>query len=38
MEKAIDAEIAQAVAFAEAGPLEPISDVERFVTMEEVPA
>jgi pyruvate dehydrogenase E1 component alpha subunit len=38
MEKAIDAEIAQAVAFAEAGLLEPVSDVERFVTMEEVPA
>ena len=38
MEKAIDAEIAQAVAFAEAGALEPVSDVERFVTMEEVPA
>jgi len=38
MEKAIDAEIATAVAFAEAGPLEPISDVERFVTMEEIPA
>ena len=38
MEKAIDAEIALAIAFAEAGPLEPISDIERFVTMEEVPA
>jgi pyruvate dehydrogenase E1 component alpha subunit len=38
MEKEIDAEIAAAVAFAEAGALEPVSDVERFVTMEEVPA
>jgi pyruvate dehydrogenase E1 component alpha subunit len=38
MEKEIDAEIAAAVAFAEAGALESISDVERFVTMEEIPA
>ena len=38
MEKAIDAEVARAVAFAEAGPLEPVSDVERFVTMEDIPA
>lgn len=38
MEREIDAEIAAAVTFAEAGALESISDVERFVTMEEVPA
>ena len=38
MEKEVDAEIAAALAFAEAGALEPISDVERFVTMEEIPA
>ena len=38
MEREINAEIAAAVAFAEAGALESISDVERFVTMEEVPA
>ena len=33
-----DAEIAAAVAFAEAGTLEPVADLERFVTMEGVPA
>jgi TPP-dependent pyruvate/acetoin dehydrogenase alpha subunit len=38
MEKEIDAEIAAAVAFAEAGTLESVADVERFVTMEEIPA
>jgi pyruvate dehydrogenase E1 component alpha subunit len=38
MEKEIDAEIAAAVAFAEAGALESVADVERFVTMEEIPA
>ena len=38
METEVDAEIATAVAFAEAGVLEPVSEVERFVTMEEVPA
>ena len=38
MEKEVDAEISAAVAFAEAGTLEPVSEVERFVTMEEVPA
>ncbi|MBM3577781.1 MAG: pyruvate dehydrogenase (acetyl-transferring) E1 component subunit alpha [Alphaproteobacteria bacterium] len=38
IEKEVDAEIAAAVAFAEAGPLEPVSELERFVTMEEVPA
>lgn len=32
----IDAEIAAAVAFAEAGTLEPVADLERFVTMQEV--
>jgi pyruvate dehydrogenase E1 component alpha subunit len=31
----IDAEIAAAVAFAEASPLEPIAEVERFVTMDK---
>jgi pyruvate dehydrogenase E1 component alpha subunit len=38
MAEAIDAEIAAAVAFAEAGALEPIAEVERFVTMTEIPA
>ncbi|HMK91112.1 MAG TPA: pyruvate dehydrogenase (acetyl-transferring) E1 component subunit alpha [Methylocystis sp.] len=38
MEKAIDAEVAAAVAFADAGALEPVSELERFVTMQEVPA
>jgi pyruvate dehydrogenase E1 component alpha subunit len=38
IEKEVGSEIAAAVAFAEAGKLEPISDVERFVTMEEIPA
>jgi len=38
METEVDAEIAAAVAFAEAGVLEAVSEVERFVTMEEVPA
>ncbi len=38
MEKEIETEIAAAVAFAEAGDLEPISEIERFVTMKEVPA
>ena len=33
-----DAEIAAAVAFAEAGTLEPVAELERFVTMERVPA
>jgi pyruvate dehydrogenase E1 component alpha subunit len=35
IEAEIDAEIAAAVAFAEAGTLEPVPEVERFVTMEE---
>jgi pyruvate dehydrogenase E1 component alpha subunit len=38
MEQAADAEIAAAVAFAEAGTLEPVAEVERFVMMEEVPS
>jgi pyruvate dehydrogenase E1 component alpha subunit len=38
IEKEVDAEIGAAVAFAEAGALEPISEVERFVTMKEIPA
>ncbi len=37
IETEVDAEIAAAVAFAEAGTLEPIEDLERFVTMERVP-
>jgi pyruvate dehydrogenase E1 component alpha subunit len=37
MERTVGAEIAAAVAFAEAGALEPVSDVERFVTMDEIP-
>ncbi len=38
MEKEVEAEIGAAVVFAEAGTLEPIDEVERFVTMEEIPA
>ncbi len=38
MEADVDAEIAAATAFAEAGTLEPIAEIERFVTMEEVPS
>jgi pyruvate dehydrogenase E1 component alpha subunit len=34
---AIDAEIDAAVAFAEAGTLEPVEDLERFVLMNEIP-
>ncbi len=34
----IDAEIAEAVAYAEHAALEPLSEVDRFVTMEEIPA
>jgi pyruvate dehydrogenase E1 component alpha subunit len=37
IEEEIDAEIAAAAVFAEAGSLEPVSGVERFVTMAEVP-
>jgi pyruvate dehydrogenase E1 component alpha subunit/2-oxoisovalerate dehydrogenase E1 component len=38
IEKEVEAEVAAAVAFAEAGALESVSEVERFVTMQEVPA
>jgi pyruvate dehydrogenase E1 component alpha subunit len=38
IEAEADAEIAAAVAFAEAGTLEPVAELERFVTMERVPA
>jgi pyruvate dehydrogenase E1 component alpha subunit len=38
IEAEADAEIEAAVAFAEAGTLEPVEDLERFVTMQEVPA
>ena len=37
IEAEIDAEIAAAAAFAEAGSLEPASEVECFVTMAKVP-
>ncbi len=37
MEREVDAEIAAAVAFAEAGTLEPLDDLELFVMMEAVP-
>jgi pyruvate dehydrogenase E1 component alpha subunit len=37
MEAEIDAEIDRAVAFAEASPLEPVEDLERFVTSEVAP-
>jgi pyruvate dehydrogenase E1 component subunit alpha len=38
IEAEVDAEIAAAVAFAEAGSLEPVEELERFVTMEQVRA
>lgn len=38
IEAEVEAEIADAVAFAEAGSLEPVEELERFVTMTEVPA
>ena len=38
IEAEADAEVATAVAFAEAGTLEPIEELERFVTMDAVPA
>lgn len=38
IETDVDAEVAAAVAFAEAGTWEDIDDLERFVTMDEVPA
>nr|MCU0946743.1 thiamine pyrophosphate-dependent enzyme [Porphyrobacter sp.] len=37
IENEVAAEIAAAVAFAEAGTLEPVGDLERFVTMDAVP-
>lgn len=37
IEQAVDQELAAAVAFAEAGTLEPAADLERFVTMDGVP-
>ncbi|HYM02398.1 MAG TPA: pyruvate dehydrogenase (acetyl-transferring) E1 component subunit alpha [Stellaceae bacterium] len=37
IEAEVEAEIAAAVAFAEAGGLEPVAELERFVTMTEVP-
>jgi TPP-dependent pyruvate/acetoin dehydrogenase alpha subunit len=37
LETEIDAEIDDAVAFAEAGALESVADLERFVLMAEVP-
>lgn len=36
IESAVDAEIAAATAFAEAGTLEPVEELERFVLMDEV--
>lgn len=38
IEAAIRAEVADAVAFAEAAPLEELAELERFVTMDKVPA
>ncbi len=38
IESEADAEIDQAVAFGEAGNLEPVAELERFVTMDEAPA
>jgi pyruvate dehydrogenase E1 component alpha subunit len=37
MEAAVEAEVDEAVAFAEASPLEPVEDLERFVTSEVTP-
>jgi pyruvate dehydrogenase E1 component alpha subunit len=37
METAVEAEVDEAVAFAEASPLEPVEDLERFVTSEVTP-
>ena len=37
LEQSVDAEVADAVAFAEAGTLEPVADLERFVTCEGSP-
>ena len=38
IEEEIAAEVADAIAYAEAGTPEPIEELERFVTMEEVPS
>ena len=38
IEAEVDREIDDAVAFAEAGTLEPVEDLERFALMEEIPA
>ena len=38
IEAEADAEIEKAVAFAEAGSLEPVEELEAFVTMDAVPA
>ncbi|MGD9541981.1 pyruvate dehydrogenase (acetyl-transferring) E1 component subunit alpha [Methylocystis sp.] len=38
IEAEVEKEIAAAVAFAEAGGLEPVSEIERFVTMEAIPS
>jgi TPP-dependent pyruvate/acetoin dehydrogenase alpha subunit len=37
LEAEVEQEVAAAVAFAEAGTLEPVAELERFVTMDEVP-
>jgi TPP-dependent pyruvate/acetoin dehydrogenase alpha subunit len=37
IEAEVTAEIDEAVAFAEAGTLEPVRDLERFVSMDKVP-
>jgi pyruvate dehydrogenase E1 component alpha subunit len=37
IEREVEAEVAAAVAFAEAGTLEPVAELERFVLMDEVP-
>jgi len=37
LEEAVDSEVADAVAFAEAGTLEPVAELERFVTCEGAP-
>ncbi|MBM3563776.1 MAG: pyruvate dehydrogenase (acetyl-transferring) E1 component subunit alpha [Alphaproteobacteria bacterium] len=38
IEEAVEKEIAAAVAFAAAGGLEPVSEIDRFVTMEAIPS
>ncbi|HEU4701369.1 MAG TPA: pyruvate dehydrogenase (acetyl-transferring) E1 component subunit alpha [Conexibacter sp.] len=38
IEEQVASEVAAAIAFAEAGTPEPVAELERFVTMEEVPA